>query len=374
MYRKRGMGWKKHIDFMLQELICFQIAFCAAYMIRHGFMNPYASLLYRNTALVGMLIQVFIIISLNVYKDILWRGYYTEFISTVKTVLIVMLLLVFYMFLIQQGSVFSRVVFIGTAGYYFMLAYFFRCARKIYLRHVKKVNAGEKSLIIITSKDVAKEVLDQIQQKNIGEFIIKGIVYLDCEEAAEKELDGIPVISGSSKAIETICRNWVDELFMVVPSLDDTCRDFLDKMTDMNMVVHICIGLEENFTMRKRTIQQFGDYMVVTVSASVLNDREAFIKRLMDIVGGLIGCIMTVFIAVIIGPFIYIKSPGSIFFSQERVGRNGKTFRMYKFRSMYPDAESRKVELAALNEVEDGFMFKIENDPRIIGSEKGPGK
>lgn len=374
MYRKRGMGWKKHIDFMLQELICFQIAFCVAYMIRHGFTNPYESLLYRNTALVGMLIQVFIIISLNVYKDILWRGYYTEFISTVKTVLIVMLLLVFYMFLIQQGSVFSRVVLVGTAGYYFILSYVMRCLRKIYLRDVRKVTSSQKTLLIATTRDAASDVLKKIQQKNVGEFIIKGIIYLDCEESTEKEVGGIPIVAASSGAVEYICRNWVDELFMIVPSLNGAYRKFLDCMTDMNMIVHICVGLESDFPMRKRTIEQFGEYMVVTVSSSVLSDREAFIKRLMDITGGFIGCILSALITLVIGPIIYIKSPGPIFFSQERVGRNGKTFRMYKFRSMYPDAEDRKKELAELNEVEDGYMFKIENDPRIIGSEKGPGK
>ena len=362
------------MDFMLQELICFQIAFCVAYMIRHGFTNPYESLLYRNTALVGMLIQVFIIISLNVYKDILWRGYYKEFVNTIKTVSLVMLMIVFYMFIIQQGSVFSRVVLVGTAGYYCILSYVMRCLRKIYLRDVKKVKGSQKTLIIVTTRDAASDAIKQIQQKNIGEFIIKGIIYLDCEESTEKEVGGIPIVAASSGAVEYICRNWVDELFMIVPSLNGAYRKFLDCMTDMNMIVHICVGLESDFPMRKRTIEQFGEYMVVTVSSSVLSDREAFIKRLMDITGGFIGCILSALITLVIGPIIYIKSPGPIFFSQERVGRNGKTFRMYKFRSMYPDAEDRKKELAELNEVEDGYMFKIENDPRIIGSEKGPGK
>ena len=68
-----------------------------------------------------------------------------------------------------------------------------------------------------------------------------------------------------------------------------------------------------------------------------------------------------------------IKSPGPIFFSQVRVGKNGKKFKLYKFRSMYMDAEKRKKELMEQNRVKGGMMFKIDNDPRIIGGEKGIG-
>ena len=87
----------------------------------------------------------------------------------------------------------------------------------------------------------------------------------------------------------------------------------------------------------------------------------------MDIVGGLVGCLFTLIIMIFVGPAIYIASPGPIFFSQERVGRNGRKFKMYKFRSMYMDAEERKKELAAQNKVGDGMMFKMDFDPRIIG-------
>ena len=70
----------------------------------------------------------------------------------------------------------------------------------------------------------------------------------------------------------------------------------------------------------------------------------------------------------ICGTAIYIASPGPIFFAQERIGRNGRKFRMYKFRSMYMDAEERKKELIAQNKVSDGMMFKMDFDPRIIGN------
>ena len=89
---------------------------------------------------------------------------------------------------------------------------------------------------------------------------------------------------------------------------------------------------------------------------------------LMDIFGGLVGCIATGIICLFVGPAIYIASPGPIFFSQERVGKNGKKFKMYKFRSMYMDAEERKAELMKENKLGDGKMFKMDFDPRVIGN------
>ena len=88
----------------------------------------------------------------------------------------------------------------------------------------------------------------------------------------------------------------------------------------------------------------------------------------MDIAGGLAGCLITLLITIIVGPIIYINSPGPIFFSQERIGRNGRKFKMYKFRSMYMDAEARKKELMSQNKISDGMMFKMDFDPRIIGN------
>ena len=88
----------------------------------------------------------------------------------------------------------------------------------------------------------------------------------------------------------------------------------------------------------------------------------------MDIVAGLIGCIFTGIFFIFVAPAIYMASPGPIFFAQERVGRNGKTFKMYKFRSMYLDADERKAELMSQNKISDPRMFKMDFDPRIIGN------
>ena len=91
---------------------------------------------------------------------------------------------------------------------------------------------------------------------------------------------------------------------------------------------------------------------------------QLLLKRLLDICGALVGCVFLLLLTVVMGPLIKLESPGPVFFSQKRVGRNGRIFKMYKFRSMYVDADVRKKELLEKNEA-DGFMFKITDDPRI---------
>ena len=84
----------------------------------------------------------------------------------------------------------------------------------------------------------------------------------------------------------------------------------------------------------------------------------------MDIVGGLVGLLITAVFFPFVAMAIKLDSPGPVLFSQIRIGRNGRRFKIYKFRSMYVDAEARKKELESQNEVK-GLMFKMENDPRI---------
>ena len=119
-------------------------------------------------------------------------------------------------------------------------------------------------------------------------------------------------------------------------------------------------------------VESFSGRTVITTSMKVVAPGKLFIKRLMDIAGGLVGIILTGIVSIFIVPAIKIADPGPAFFSQERIGKNGRRFKIYKFRSMYMDAEERKKELMKQNRVKDGMMFKLEWDPRIIGTKKLP--
>lgn len=142
----------------------------------------------------------------------------------------------------------------------------------------------------------------------------------------------------------------------------------------MGITIHVKIADVNEMQGKNQTVERMGNYTVITTCINMASAGELVLKRIMDICGGLVGCILTGIIFLFVAPAIYIKSPGPIFFSQYRVGKNGRKFKIYKFRSMYMDAEERKKELMKQNRVSDGLMFKMENDPRVIGSEKGPGK
>jgi len=112
-------------------------------------------------------------------------------------------------------------------------------------------------------------------------------------------------------------------------------------------------------------ISRIGSYTAVTSSPKLVTQTQLFIKRMMDIASALIGLVFTGIAYLLVAPIIKIQAPGPVLFSQTRVGRNGRPFKIYKFRSMYVDAEERKKELMKENEMQ-GLMFKMENDPRIF--------
>ena len=142
-----------------------------------------------------------------------------------------------------------------------------------------------------------------------------------------------------------------------------------DKLKDVFTQLKAALGTWDEEEGKEHILQKIGEKQVIT---SVINPVPAWkllIKRLTDILGGIVGSIITIILTVFVAPAIYFSDPGPIFFTQTRVGENGKPFKIIKLRSMYKDAEAKKAELLAQSDVDD-IMFKLKFDPRIIGCKK----
>lgn len=367
MYLRESKGWFKHYDFILLDLICLQIAFFLAYVLRGMGWNPYSHVLYRNMAIFVEAADIVVIFFFETLKNVLKRGHYVEFIETLKHVLIVCAVSMSYLFLIKEAEKYSRFILITTMCFYFILTYTVREARKSVLQ--KQMEAGkDRSLLIVTTSDVAGTVIRDMKDHNYARFTLSGIAIID-KDMTGKVICGIPVVSNQENTPDYICQQWIDEV-LVVPSEDaEYPEDLMKKMTETGVTVHLNLAKVSNTRGKKQFVEQIGNYTVLTTTMNYATARQLFFKRAMDIAGGLVGCILTGLITLFVGPAIYIKSPGPIFFSQERVGKNGKRFKLYKFRSMYLDAEERKAELMKDNKLGDAKMFKLDFDPRVIGNE-----
>lgn len=370
MYRKNANGWLKHIDFIILDMICLQIAFVVAYFIKNGNIHLYNNFLYRNMAIILEVADLMVLLIFGTLKGVLKRGHYQEFVKTLKHGFIVCLLAVLYLFTVQKGIFFSRFILFLTIGIYFILTYI---VRELWKGHIKKgVNSGKRrKLLIVTSSAIADRVIENINKTNYSRYDIVGIALFD-KNLVGNSINNVSVVANNETVGMYACKEWVDEVLIVLPKEIAYPNTLIEQLTLAGITVHMNLAKVVNSLGKKQFVEKIGDYTVLTTSINYASLNELFLKRVFDIICGILGCILTLVICIFIGPAIYIASPGPIFFSQERVGKNGKKFKMYKFRSMYLDAEERKAELMKHNKLGDGRMFKLDFDPRVIGNKVMP--
>lgn len=369
MYRRETHGLTKHIDFVILDLLCLQIAYIVAYLLfRENLpLNLYSSQKYTNLAILIELISFVVLFANSTLKNVLKRGYYQEFIKTVKQAFFSFVLSIFLLYLVRSAEQYSRLIFGFTFVFYCFISYIVRVLRKRNLKSQME-GEGEKTLLLITNRSNAKTVIENIRQNNYARYLIAGIVLIDDDTMVGKKIAGIPVVAKAEDTPMYVCHQWVDEVFVIPNEMMAYPKELIEKLMQTGVIVHINFAKIDNMLGNKQIVEKIANYVVLTNTMNYASPLQLFEKRVMDIVGGLIGCIATGIIFLFIAPIIYISSPGPIFYTQERVGRNGKKFKMYKFRSMYMDADERKAELMKQNKISDGKMFKMDFDPRVIGN------
>ncbi len=164
---------------------------------------------------------------------------------------------------------------------------------------------------------------------------------------------------------ENLKQHVVDEIYFAIPINHlSEIKNYILVCNEMGITSRVLLGLSEITTARVH-VASLGTFPMLTVHTISLNNLQLYIKRIMDIIGALIGLILSSLIWIVAAIAIKVDSPGPVIYFQNRVGMNGRIFKLYKFRSMYIDADERKKELADQNEMSGDLMFKLKNDPRV---------
>lgn len=365
MYRKRAGGWLKHLDFIVLDILCLQAAFLLAFAVCTGLSSPYANDAYQEIGIILLLACICVTLLSDAFSGVLKRGRYEEFAAMLEQACLIEAVIIICLFTLQKEISYSRFIIYLTGVLYVCIGYFVRCLWKAILSRRRSV-VERHSLLVVTEQALAEQAVKDAMEQETGQFLVTGVAILD-SDMRNQEILGVPVVAKVDSVAEAVCRSWVDEALVVLPKERPYPGKLIEQLAGMGMVVHFSVFRAEEAGEMHQSVGRFGDYTVLTTSISIATPVQQLAKRMLDIVGGAIGCLITGIPFLFLAPAIFITSPGPIFFTQERVGRNGKRFRIYKFRSMYMDAEERKKELLKLNQHGDGLMFKMEADPRIIG-------
>lgn len=372
MYQKMNKGWLKHLDFELADLFVIEISFFLAYYLRHKDVLSDTAEWYVRLGVILFFIQCLVTFFGKNYKNILQRGRGQEFLAVVKHVTAVEAMFIVYEFIMKESASLSRYVILVSWGFGSVLCYLVRILLKMYIRKRMTSERHQAKMLVLTTKSRARQCMEQILSKRIREYRVTCIA-MPLDDKTEDEItENIDILYGDDAFWEYVRTHVVDEVYIDTFYSTEALSDSLRKLLAMGITVHIGMGFIPD-ELPNQFIEKIGNAQAVTTTIKTASALEIAAKRLMDIAGGLVGLLLTGIAFVFVAPMIKKASPGPVLFKQERVGRNGRIFNIYKFRSMYLDAEARMEELREHNEMQ-GLMFKMENDPRIIGSEKGPGK
>lgn len=297
-------------------------------------------------------------------RNFLKRSILKELKAVIQYHIVMLLVVQTVMYFLQWAEPFSRFVMGVFIVLNVLLTLLAHLAIKQMLRLHYQSDLSQIKVLVITQQEMALQVVTRLKESLDVNYRLVGVACPEGSSGISGEIAGIPLVSVTDRFIEDMTLEALDEIFLYAPDLKQKqVQTILNGFDTMGVDCHYCLELPGGYSDRGK-VDSFGSYSVVTYTRFQSSYKRLLIKRVMDIAGGLVGMLITLFLFPFVALAIKLDSPGPVLFSQTRIGRNGRRFQIYKFRSMYIDAEERKKELEKQNEIQ-GLMFKMENDPRV---------
>lgn len=362
---RRHQGLVNIVNFTADvALILF--AYGLANWLRNGYMagapTSFLSLLNKQYVIVAGVYAVCIglaYIFCRLYGSFRFQSFYQE-ARTIAIINGVGILGVGAVLYVVRLTDFSRMVLAFFYVFSVGLVLAKRLVLRVILRYSRSLGYAQLNLVVVGEGTFADRYIDFVRENSRYGYRLAGYVSPHVHENY-----GVPRLGGYQDFSSMLSGRKVDQVVFALPGAD---------MDHLGAMIAAC----GRYGAKASVIPQYNDYIPATPtvesagSLKLLNVRStpdkgplwAFVKRTMDLVIALIGLILASPIMLVTAIAVKRCDGGPAIFAQERMGKNGTRFKMYKFRSMYMDAEDRLAELQKYNQV-DGPAFKMENDPRV---------
>ncbi len=343
---------------MITDAVCIAVANWLAYLLVYGHwpnLSETGGEWFMISVLIVVLLNNVVLGRMRLYSDQRPDSYWLLGWTILKAILIDYITLIMIFFVIIQQK-YPRELAIYSISLSYCLLVLERFSVSFYIDRTSKDSFKARHLLIVGEKDRAKLVEEALsKQLSWGHQVVGNL------EVGKKNGDPNGKIN---KLPSLLKEEEIDEVVFAMDA-DPSIRlgKYIDICRKMGITTRIVPALWDPKKMPIR-VEECQGIPFITVHANNFSVSGILYKRILDIIGGLIGTFIFVLIYPFVGIAIKLDSPGPVLFKQKRVGQNGRTFMLLKFRSMYVDAEERKKELMHKNTM-NGPMFKLEDDPRI---------
>jgi len=334
------------------------------YLKSNYFVSPISTIAANSRLLLFAIVTVIAVSNLfKLYENNFLRSEIDEFGAVFGSITVSMLFFEF-MTLFYRDMIFKRMTIFYAWIFAVVLLSFYRILLIKFVKWLYRKGRFVSNVLIIGTDEGSKLLARKI--KNHPEFGLNviGFVSFKNEEKSSFPDSEINVLGTIGDLESLLIKFGIESVICAVSDIsNDLIMDIVEKC-ELNKAQFKFVPKVLDIIESRVTSDEILGVPLITVNEIKLYGLNAFLKRVSDIVYSLTLLILLFPVMLVIAILIKIDSPGPVLFLQKRVGKNGKEFNMYKFRSMKVGAEEEKEKLLHKNEA-DGLIFKIRNDPRI---------
>ncbi|MBT9330431.1 sugar transferase, partial [Paracidobacterium acidisoli] len=222
-----------------------------------------------------------------------------------------------------------------------------------------------RNVVILGTNHLSSALGQHIDKEYRYGYSLCGFISLKRPDSPSVEIQRDQILGGIDRIRQLTRLHFIDEIVIAEPCSTDDAIRLVEEARELDIDVRAISGYYSELT-ANAPIEYLGIFPVVSLHRRAPRTVALFCKRIVDIALSLAALAAVAPLMAAIAVAIKLNSPGDIFYVSERIGKRGRVFPCFKFRTMVKNAEKLKKDLAALNE-RDGILFKVSNDPRITG-------
>jgi len=292
---------------------------------------------YLSVTIYAVVIWPIVLKAMGLYEPMRTVSLFKESIQIIKASAVATLIFITVVYFLREYK-FSRVVFFYFGVISTLVLIISRASLRMTLRYFRKKGYNLRFVLIVGAGELGKRILQSIN--NHPELGLRVVGFLTRrKDKVGKEISGVPVLGLYEEVKEVIQSHPIDQVFISLPLEENQrLRRILEKIDNEIVDIKIVPDFFNYITLRGG-VEELDNIPIINLRDSPLYGWNRILKRILDIILSIIVLILFSPLMLLIAVLIKITSPGPIFYRQERMGLDGKTFTMLKFRTMKEDAE-----------------------------------